>query len=44
MKQNQNGFSLVEVFIIIVVLAILGVAGYKVINRQDKPKIQQNIS
>lgn len=36
MRKNQNGFSLVEVLIIIVVLAILGLAGYKVLSRQDK--------
>ena len=44
MEKNQNGFSLVEVFIIIVVLAILGLAGYTVLNRQDQPKTTNSSS
>jgi len=38
MNKNQNGFSLVEVLIIIIVLAILGLAGYTVLNHQNQPK------
>lgn len=34
-KEKQLGFSAVEVIIVIVVLALVGLIGYTVLNRQD---------
>lgn len=33
-RTNQNGFSIVEVLLVLVVVAVLGFVGYKVYSRQ----------
>ena len=38
MKQNQKGFSAVELIVVLVVLIVLGVVGYTVFSRSQKDK------
>lgn len=38
MKQQQNGFTIIEGLIIIVILGLIGGAGYYVYQKQQKPK------
>jgi prepilin-type N-terminal cleavage/methylation domain-containing protein len=38
MKQNQKGFSVVEILIVIVVIGLIGTVGWLVYDRQKSPK------